>query len=249
MNKTLIAILVFGALFVTQVEAASEFNAPWTDGDRAIVIDPYEGNRIDWDKLATDKRVVAIIHRATEGMRVDSKYSSRKKEAIKRGYLWGSYHLGRPGDPIKQAEHYLEVTNPGPNELIALDIESIGASFMSLDAAQKFIEHIAKETKRYPLLYVNHNSVKVISSATGVDNVFSKTPLWYARFRSNVTDFPKGTWASYTLWQFSSEINCKSQGNCLYNVPGTKFDMDVSVFFNTPDELKKQWPLTRKISD
>jgi GH25 family lysozyme M1 (1,4-beta-N-acetylmuramidase) len=63
---------------------------------------PVEGNDIDWDKLATDKRVVAIIHRATIGDRVDKKYADRKIEAKKRGYKWGAYHFGKPGDPIKQ---------------------------------------------------------------------------------------------------------------------------------------------------
>jgi hypothetical protein len=53
------------------------------------------------------------------------------------------------------------------------------------------------------------------------------------------------TWATYTLWQFSSEIDCSAQGTCLYNVPGTRFDMDVNVFFGTPEGLKAQWPFTR----
>lgn len=250
--KRRIALFVLGC--VLNVQAAdcsepSEFSAPWSDITKAIVIDPYEGNDINWDKLATDRRVVAIIHKATDGLKTDGKYISRKKEALKRGYLWGSYHLGRPGDPIKQAEHYLKVTDPDADELIALDLESISSSFMSLDAARKFIEHIVQETQRHPLLYVNHASAKLISSQVGEDKVFSRTPLWYARFRKDVSDFPKGTWDTYKLWQFSSEINCKAQGKCLYNVPGTRFDMDVNVFLGTSEDLKSQWPLTRILAD
>jgi GH25 family lysozyme M1 (1,4-beta-N-acetylmuramidase) len=48
-----------------------------------------------------DKRVVAIIHRATIGFRVDTKYAERKVEAKKRGYKWGGYHYGKPANPIK----------------------------------------------------------------------------------------------------------------------------------------------------
>jgi lysozyme len=120
---------------------------------------------------------------------------------------------------------------------------------MSLEAARKFIEHIVQETQRYPLLYVNDNSAQVISSKIGEDKIFARSPLWYARFLSEIPDFPKGTWSTYALWQFSSELNCKAQGKCLYNVPGTRFDMDVNVYAGTPEELKSQWPLTRIFAD
>src|SRR5882724_3081533 len=194
MKKTFIALaLLAGAPFVAQADAPAEFSAPWADGVSAIVIDPYESNSIAWDKLATDKRVGAIIHKATDGKSEDGKYASRKKEALKRGYFWGSYHLGRPGDPVKQAEHYLQVTNPAPDELIALDIESLSSSFMTLDNARKFIVKIAQDTQRYPLLYVNHATAKQISSTVGEDKVFARTPLWYARFRNTIPDFPRGT--------------------------------------------------------
>src|ERR1043165_2557971 len=72
-----------------------EFNEPWKNPNVALAIDPFEGNDIDWDQLATDKRVVAIIHRATIGDRVDKKYAERKIEAKRRGYRWGAYHYGR----------------------------------------------------------------------------------------------------------------------------------------------------------
>ena len=62
-----------------------EFNEPWKKPNVALAIDPFEGNQIDWDKLATEKRVVAIIHRATIGDRADKKYAERKIEAKRRG--------------------------------------------------------------------------------------------------------------------------------------------------------------------
>jgi len=65
---------------------SSEFSEPWKDKSKAIVIDPYEGNSIGWDKLAADSRVVAIIHRATIGSRKDKRYSERREQAKGRGY-------------------------------------------------------------------------------------------------------------------------------------------------------------------
>ena len=74
--------------------------------------------------------------------------------------------------------------------------------------------------------------------------MLANTHLWYARFKATVTDFPKGIWDTYTLWQFSSEINCRADNRavCLYTVPGTPYDMDVDVFNGTIDELRRNWP-------
>ncbi len=249
---TLALVLLLSAMFCSpsfakvsqKPKKPSQYYIPWENKKTALIIDAYWGNEINWDELAKDKRVVAIIHKASEGFRIDKEYAARKKEALKRGYLWGSYHLGRPGDPIAQADHYLNVAKPTNNELIALDLGAISSKFMSLDQARQFIKHIHLKTGRYPVLYVNHLSAKKISSEKGKQSIFAKTPLWYARFRKDIPQFPKGTWEEYSLWQFSSEINCKAQDQCLYNVPGTKYDMDVNVFFGTSEELRAQWPLT-----
>jgi lysozyme len=222
-----------------------EFKEPWNNPNVALAIDPFEGNEIDWELLATDKRVVAIIHRATIGDRVDKKYAERKIEAKKRGYKWGAYHFGKPGDPIKQADFFLDTVKPEADDLLALDLESTDATkHMSFDEARVFINRIKEKTGRYMLVYANNVVTKAISDQFGADDVFAKTPLWYARFKAKVDDFPKGTWDSYTLWQFSSEINCSpdNRAACLYTVPGTAYDIDVNVFNGTVEKLKRQWP-------
>src|SRR6266699_2373512 len=96
-----ILVLVFLCSALTSSAQSPEFSEPWKNPNIALGIDPYEGNEIDWDKLATDKRVVAIIHRATIGLRADRRYAARQIEAVRRGYRWGAYHLFRPGVPIK----------------------------------------------------------------------------------------------------------------------------------------------------
>jgi GH25 family lysozyme M1 (1,4-beta-N-acetylmuramidase) len=242
-----ISLLVgLSVLLSAQAVAQSpEFDQPWKNPKVALAIDPFEGNDIDWDKLATDKRVVAIIHRATIGDRVDKKYAERKIEAKRRGYKWGAYHLGKPGDPIKQAEFFLETVKPEPDDLMALDLESTDfEKHMSFDEARIFINRIKEKTGRYPFVYANNLVVKAINQQLGKDDVFTKTSLWYARFKPAVTDFPKGAWNTYTVWQFSSELNCEANNRpaCLYTVPGTAYDMDIDVFNGTIDELKQKWP-------
>lgn len=237
---------------VTTFSQSPEFNEPWKNPNIALAIDPFEGNAIDWDKLATDKRVVAIIHRATIGDRVDKKYAERKIEAKRRGYEWGAYHFGKPGDPIKQADFFLATVKPEADDLIALDLDGVDpAQHMSFDEALLFIQRIKLQTGRYPFVYANNTVTKAISDRFGADDPFARTHLWYARFKKTVTDFPAGTWKTYTLWQFSSEMNCTAADRigCLYTVPGTEFDMDVNVFNGTIDELRKGWPFPEKPKD
>jgi len=250
---TRIVLFVFGIIILPAAIFAqsSEFNEPWKNPNVALAIDPYERNNIDWEQLATDPRVVAIIHRATIGFRADAKYAERKIEAKKRGYKWGAYHYGKAGEALKQADFFLATVKPEVDDLLALDLESTdGSKHMSLEEARVFINRIKEKTGRFPIVYANKEVTEAISDQYGEDDLFSRTHLWYARFRRNVTDFPSGTWKSYTLWQFSCEMNCKAadRSNCLYNVPGTEYDMDVDVFNGTVTELKRAWPFALAIA-
>lgn len=248
--KSRLATVFFLAATAFGVLAQSpEFNEPWKNPNIAIAIDPFEGNTIDWEKLATDKRVVAIIHRATIGDRVDKKYAERKIEAKRRGYKWGAYHYGKPGDPTRQADFFLETVRPEKDDLLALDLESTDfEKQMSFDEARIFINRVKQMTGRYPLVYANNEVAKAISEQFANEGVFPKTHLWYARFKRSISDFPAGTWKTYTLWQFSSEMNCTAadRATCLYSVPGTGYDMDVDVFNGTIDELKNIWPFEKQ---
>ncbi len=87
-------------------QSPSEFNAPWISTETSIVIDAYERNSINWESMATDPRVVAVIHRCSIGLKRDTAYSERKKIAQQNGYLWGAYHLGKAGDPYKAYNNF-----------------------------------------------------------------------------------------------------------------------------------------------
>ena len=247
MRFTLLTSLLLAFFFYT-----SELDQPWLDPQVVLILDPFQGNPIDWAKLATDTRVVAIIHRATFGAASDSAYSDRKQQALSRGYKWGSYHLGRPGDPIRQADFYLDTVKPAPDEVMALDIEDLDpAKSMTLENARTFLQHVKDRTGRYPLFYGNHEVIRGVSERYGEADVFSHAALWYARFKAQVSGFPTRTWKTYTLWQFKSEINCKpaAPAACPYRVPGTELDMDVNVYHGTTEELKRSWPIPGAPSD
>src|SRR5258708_28377841 len=170
----ILALLLLACSSLTTLAQSPEFSEPWKNPKVAIAIDPFEKNEIDWDLLATDPRVVAIIHRATIGDRADLKYAERRDEAKKRGYKGGAYHLGKPGDPVRQADFFLETVKPGKDDLLALDLESPDATkHMSFDEARVFINRIKEKTGRYLFVYANNLVTKAISEQSGADKVFA----------------------------------------------------------------------------
>lgn len=217
-------------------------NAPWKNSNTAIVIDAYQGNPIDWDEMATDERVVGVIHRSSIGLRTDTKYKERRAIAKERGYLWGAYHLGYTGNVRAQVDLFLNLVDDDPETLMILDLENTtNGTFMTITEAAQFMDLVYERTGRIPVVYANHSTTKLLNQRMANNPLFQQSKLWYARFKSHVTDYPSGIWPNYFLWQFSSEINCNRTGSCLYNVPGTKFDMDVNVYYGSADELRLNW--------
>jgi len=228
----------------TQFEATAPeaYNAPWKQGNTSIVIDAYEGNSIDWNKMATDSKVAAVVHRISIGSKLDSAYEARKAEATKRGYLWGAYHLGMKGNTIAQADLFISKVGEDRNTLMVLDLEDTSnGTFMTVNEAITFMQYVYDKTGRIPVVYANQATVKALNEKVKDHPILQQSKLWYARFTSSVKDFPRGIWEGYFLWQFSSELNCSTTGSCLYNVPGTKADMDVNVFYGSTAELAFQW--------
>ncbi|PSJ61463.1 glycoside hydrolase family 25 protein [Pseudaminobacter soli (ex Li et al. 2025)] len=247
--------------------SASDFSQPWKNPDRALIIDAYEYNPIDWDKLVTDKRIVGFINKASDGLApaysckgdetevrlckalwrrhavTRELYQTRRAMAKALGLKWGAYHLARPGNPIDQANNFLDFAQPGPDDLMAIDIEENDPKkWMSLEDAEQFVRHIQSRTGRYPILYTNGSTAQYIAENRGKYPLLSRLPLWYARYKQEIgPHFPKGNWQSYTLWQFAARANCNAK-SCPYRVPGTPTDIDVNVASMNPDELRSAWP-------
>src|SRR5690606_422742 len=143
-----VAALAAAALLWPANLYASDFSKPWLTPDRALVIDAYEYNSIDWTKLAEDKGLVGAINKPTDGLPPPSRceddddvqlrlcralwkryavakelFRTRRTVAKALGLKWGAYHLARPGNPIDQANHFIDFVEPGPDDLVALDIE------------------------------------------------------------------------------------------------------------------------------
>lgn len=249
------------------ISHASDFSEPWKRADRALIIDAYEYNPINWQKLVSDKRIAGFINKGSDGLSPPYKCSGSeadirlckalwKRHAVARelfhtrrtvakalGLKWGAYHLGRPGNPIDQANNFIDFAEPAPDDLIALDIEDNDPSkWMSLEDAETFARHIYKRLGRWPVLYTNGSTALYIAENRKRYTVLSRLPLWYARYKPEIgLHFPKGHWKSYALWQFSASANCDAK-SCPYRPPGTPIDIDVNVATMSVEELRAQWP-------
>lgn len=263
-----IMLAVFCAALLSAAAAnASDFSEPWKRKDRALVIDAYEYNPIDWQRLASDKRVVGFINKGSDGVSPPYECSGGetqvrlckalwKRHAVARelfhtrrtvakalGLKWGAYHLGRPGNPIGQANNFIDFAEPAPDDLIALDIEeNDDEKWLSLKDAEIFARHIHTRLGRWPVLYTNGSTALHIAENRDRYPLLSRLPLWYARYKPAIgLHFPKGNWQTYTLWQFAAGVNCDSR-SCPYRVPGTPLDIDVNVASMSANELRAEWP-------
>ena len=201
---------------------------------------------IDWQQLAADKRIVGFINKASDGlpppyycsgdeteMRLCKAlwkrhavtrelFHTRKTVAKALGLKWGAYHLARPGNPIEQANNFIDFAEPAPDDLIALDIEEQRPEqWMSLEDAEEFVRQMHRRVGRFPVLYTNGKTAQHIADNRDRYRLLSRLPLWYARYKPDIgVHFPKGNWQSYALWQFSAQANCE-RCRCPYRVPGT----------------------------
>ena len=217
----------------------SAADRPWLLPNRILIIDPYQANSVNWDRVATDPAVKAVIHRAFFGLTPDIKYEERTAAARAKGLLVGLYLLGRPGDPIKQADALVAAGLQSGVKLLALDIENMDpARSMTIADAARFISRVHERTGRYPVFYTNFSTYQHISRTYDQTAVFARTPLWLARFRNSHGMQDQRVWPDYTIWQFQSELNCRPRQQCAHRVPGTASDMDVNVFRGSEADLR-----------
>lgn len=262
---TLLALATSMAL--STAAKASDFSEPWKKTDRALVVDAYEYNSIDWAKLATDKRIVGFINKASDGLPppyfcfggdievrlckalwkrhavTRELFQTRRVVAKALGLKWGAYHLARPGNPVEQANNFLDFADPAPDDLLALDIEGIDPTqFMSLEDAEVFVRQVHRRIGRFPVLYTNGKTAQYIADNSYKYGLLSRLPLWYARYRPDIDmHFPLGNWQRYALWQFAAQANC-GRARCPYRVAGTPNDIDVNVAPVDAATLREQWP-------
>ena len=210
-----VKLQVFCALLLVQALQASI----WA-GNSVVNLSHYDNIRSDFARMRAEG-VVSVIHEATYHLKRDAKYSARQQAATNARLLWGAYHFGDATDPVRQADHFLEVVRspwreaePGgrPTEvLLVLDFENnhYGGNSMRVDQAVAFVERIYERTGKYPGLYSNENRIREIvnTALPAYQRVLTKCWLWMANYnRQPRTTSP---WNNWDLWQYTGDGVCR----------------------------------------
>lgn len=192
-------------------------------GNSVVNLSHYDLMRPDFDRMR-EQGILGIIHESSYPKYVrDEKYAERQNAAVGAGMLWGAYHFADATDPVRQADHFLDVVEsswrrarPGgrPNEiLLVLDFEKNGhypGGTMRVDQAARFVEYVHRRTGRYPGLYGSEYRLRQILNATNVRpadrQVLSRCWLWVANYHH--TPGPVPPFRNWQMWQYTGDGVC-----------------------------------------
>lgn len=203
-----VVILVFGL-------PACAFSA-----SNVVNLSHYDMMRPDFAAMKREG-VLGVIHEASyPRLERDAKYLDRQMGALQAGLLWGAYHYGDATDPVRQADHFLNVVsnawaqaNPVTRPsgvLLVLDFEQNGhypGGTMRADQAVAFVERIRQRTGTYPGIYSGEYRVGQILNSPKVTNAQRNTLtncwLWIANYHKE----PRATapWGYWALWQYCGD--------------------------------------------
>lgn len=177
----------------------------------------------DFDAIRQDG-VVGVIHKATEGAsNVDADYAPRRTQAEAAGLLWGAYHFLRPGNMTTQARHFVE--NAGDIDIYAADHEDPG---VSLDDLKAFLREVEALTGTKAIIYSGH---VIKDQVHGRDPDLVDHRLWLAHYTTGTPTWPKDTWPTWWLWQYTDEGSCA----------GIAGNVDCNHYQGTEDDLVSEW--------
>lgn len=202
------------------------------------VIDLSHHNSVTSFKDIKDGGVLGIIHKATQGVTgADGTFGTRKPQALAAGLLWGAYHFASKGNAQKQADHFLDVVQPGPTDLLVLDFEpNAHDGTMTVAEAETFVQRIFQQTGRFPGLYSGQAFINE-QLGTKKNEVLSNCFLWIARYSDQLPKVPTATWKTFTLWQYTDG----NLGPQPHRVNGVAGGCDRDKFNGDESQLRKLW--------
>ena len=145
--------------------------------------------------------ILGVIHKATQGLAFkDPTYQINRQKAKDAGLLWGAYHFGTGSDGVSQAEFFLNVMQPSPQDLLVLDFEhNPQGTTMTLEEARGFVTHIQAATGRIPGIYGGSLLKELLGTST--DPVLASCWLWLSQY--GPTAVVPVNWPKWTMWQYT----------------------------------------------
>ncbi len=203
-----------------------------------VVIDLSHFNNVTDFNAVKSAGIIGVIHKATEGINyTDSHYLSRRSQALAAGLYWGAYHFGTGDDGTAQANYFLSVVNPGPQDLLVLDFEpnTTGGPTMTLAGAEQFVTQVQAKTGRWPGFYSGSLIKQLLGS--GQNATLANCWFWLSEYGS--TAHVPANWPTWTMWQYTDG----TIGPGPHSVPGVG-NCDRDQFNGEMDGLMRLWGYT-----
>lgn len=187
------------------------------------LLDLSHWNVVESFAKVAESGIMAVIHKASQGIVSDPQYHPRVLPARGAGLLWGAYHFGVASvDPIKQADFFLSVA--GSPKVLCLDWEWNKADTMTAEQAVQFVECINEKTGHLPMIYTSAAFVTELMMPEA-EPILRNCDLWLTGF----TREPKlpHVWPRWTIWQYG-----------IAPCPGIQGKVDRDTFEGSAEELK-----------
>jgi hypothetical protein len=206
--------LAGGFAVVTGAAAQDYAHQPWLSPAVPLVLKLSAADEVDWNKLAADRRVKAVFHRASDGESADARFAARAAEARARGLMWGAYHAMRPGNYAAQADLLLQLARASQTKFLAVAL----ADAPLIDADQ-FLSYVHDRTGRFPIVHIDDDALRKVSGEADINWAFARTALWIDHRGPELKIDNATVWDDWLLWQFADAATCNT-GTCPYRVPG-----------------------------
>lgn len=160
---------------------------------------------LDLTKAVADG-VTAVFIKASQGAQWnDPLFHEHVPKAVEASLLIGAYHFGTGVDAAAQVAHFQQViASAGVPVVPALDLEynpAPGATQMTVELAEQFIQAWIDQTGKPPVLYAGGD---LRTALKGVANpTLAQCPLWLADYRSE-PHLLTG-WDAWTFWQYTAD--------------------------------------------
>jgi GH25 family lysozyme M1 (1,4-beta-N-acetylmuramidase) len=201
-----------------------------------MVVDIYHDDKVTSFAAAHKDGIRGVIHKATQGRtNRDPAYARRRASAAKAGLLWGAYHFMTLGDPVAQADHFVDTAKPDKNTLVAIDHERRG---VSLAKAIEFMRRVEERIGRKVVIYSGNVLKEQMQRATAAQKSYlAGRRLWLAQY-SKRPKWPSA-WQSPWLWQFTDGKHGTPRP--VAGIPGAGRELDVDSYDGTAVRLAAEW--------
>jgi GH25 family lysozyme M1 (1,4-beta-N-acetylmuramidase) len=179
---------------------------------------------VDWSKVAASG-VQFVIAKATEGRTWnDPMYATYKAGAAAEGIAFTAYHFAKPdgtaGDAVKEADHFVDVAQLGPGNLIpALDVERTGG-LTQTQLTVWILDWLNEVTARLgvrPMVYTSPNGWKNRTGDTTAIADAGYSVLWVAHWNVASPTLPANDWQGngWTFWQYTDCASVPGISGCV----------------------------------